>query len=766
MMSKKNRHLKKSHEMKKKIVLWGTDAEDKKVLIALELKSKENQVNVYTFKEDIVSEVFYNQMMDDWRVGRPLEFPEGHELLVRELSVTEDILPETLKVQRGDLINRAKAEWHFVVLSNKLYDLYNNELGEIKDKLEQLVGFDSGIWDELKGFWGKISEQSRERNLFREHADKLKDETNVLFNKLKEFRTQANAELAKISKEHVANFTTKLDQVKTKVADGKSLSPLFDELKKIQKEFSGTEFTRNDRSKIWKRIDETFKLVKEKKYGKQESPQGGAVSRLERRYQGLKSAIGKMEASINRDKRDIDYQSGKSGRPMGQLEMQLRQAKVVMIEERISSKQEKLDEMLATKVELEKRMEKEKEREAKRAEKAEVEKKKAEVKEKMKAEMAENKPEISEEKAAKLAAAAEDINKPRGKKKTKKSEEATAAQKEETASSDKAPQAATAIAVDTAPPKDGEAKVEENKDVAVVSEKVTEEKASPSEEVSTTEVGDAEVTEETSLLGAASAMIEDAVENVVDTVKAVSAVIADKVEEHTENVKEAAGDAKEALSENVEAEAGSESSTSGTLLKGGLLATAVAAGSKLVKDASEKLGEISEKVGLDDAIENVTETAKDTVEEAKDAVKEKAEDVAEASEELAEKVEGKEAETKTLKADITTAAESTQEDEVAAKAGETLMKGGLLATAVAAGAKLVKDASEKVGDLSEKMGLDETIEKAKDMLEDTKEAIADKVEDAKEAVSGKVEAATETVDEVADRVRAETDKPDASAEEE
>ena len=518
--------------MKKKIVLWGTDAEDKKVLIALELKSKENQVNVYTFKEDIVSEVFYNQMMDDWRVGRPLEFPEGHELLVRELSVTEDILPETLKVQRGDLINRAKAEWHFVVLSNKLYDLYNNELGEIKDKLEQLVGFDSGIWDELKGFWGKISEQSRERNLFREHADKLKDETNVLFNKLKEFRTQANAELAKISKEHVANFTTKLDQVKTKVADGKSLSPLFDELKKIQKEFSGTEFTRNDRSKIWKRIDETFKLVKEKKYGKQESPQGGAVSRLERRYQGLKSAIGKMEASINRDKRDIDYQSGKSGRPMGQLEMQLRQAKVVMIEERISSKQEKLDEMLATKVELEKRMEKEKEREAKRAEKAEVEKKKAEVKEKMKAEMAENKPEISEEKAAKLAAAAEDINKPRGKKKTKKTEEAATAQKEEaqTTSSDQAPQVASAITAETAAaPKDGEAKVEENKDVAVVSEKVTEEKASPSKEVSTTEVGDAEVTEETSLLGAASAMIEDAVENVVDTVKAVSAVIADKV---------------------------------------------------------------------------------------------------------------------------------------------------------------------------------------------------------------------------------------------
>ena len=167
---------------------------------------------------------------------------------------------------------------------------------------------------------------------------------------------------------------------------------------------------------------------------------------------------------------------------------------------------------------------------------------------------------------------------------------------------------------------------------------------------------------------------------------------------------------------------------------------------------------------MDDAIENVTETAKDTVEEAKDAVKEKAEDVAEASEELAEKVQREEAAPAALTETATADAE--QEDAVEAKAGETLLKGGLLATAVAAGAKLVKDASEKVGDLSEKMGLDETIEKAKDMLEDTKEAIADKVDDAKDAVSGKVEETTESVDAVAERVRAETAEKAAASEEE
>ena len=188
----------------------------------MELLAKENKVNVHTFNHEIVSEVFYNLMMDDWRGGKEVEFPEGFQTQVRELSVTDDILPEDLKVQRGDLINRAKAEWHFVVLSTKMYDLYKTELEDLKDRIEKLVDFDGGIWEEVKGFWGKVSEQSRERNLFRDHADKLKNDTNDLFTKLKEFRTKANEELNKLSKEHVAAFTQRLDSVRTKVDEGKS----------------------------------------------------------------------------------------------------------------------------------------------------------------------------------------------------------------------------------------------------------------------------------------------------------------------------------------------------------------------------------------------------------------------------------------------------------------------------------------------------------------------------------------------------------------
>ena len=110
--------------MKKKIVIWGNDENDKKILVGLELQERENKVHVYTFQENLVSEAFYNEMMDKWRNNKEVEFPDGYETIIRELSLTDDILPESIKVQRTDLINRAKTEWHFVVLSTKLYDLY------------------------------------------------------------------------------------------------------------------------------------------------------------------------------------------------------------------------------------------------------------------------------------------------------------------------------------------------------------------------------------------------------------------------------------------------------------------------------------------------------------------------------------------------------------------------------------------------------------------------------------------------------------------
>ncbi len=467
--------------MKKKIVLWGTNENDQKLLLALELKASDNKVHLHTFPEEIATEDFYTKMMNLWRNGTDIPFPEGHTTIEKDLSITEDLLPENLKVERGDLVSRAKTEWHFAVLSAKMFEMYRGELDDMKTRVEHLTKFDSGMWEELKGFWGKVQDQVREKNLFREQANELRESTNGLFDKLKELRKSLDDEFRKQSKEHLSKFADKLSKIEEKVEKGLGLQPIFNELKNIQKDFRDTKFTKDDRNKLWKRIDKAFKIVKEKRFGdKGSGGDGSAVGRIERRYNGLIDAIKKMEQSINRDKKDKEYQDRKIAQTDSQLELQLKQAKVKMIDERIASKQLKLDDMLKTKTELEARVEKEKEREAKRLEKLKIEEAKKEAKAKI-AQSIES-TEIDAEAQEKLQAAAKQI--------------------------------ADAKAKKSAPTKE-EPKVDEPK-----TEESAASEAKPEESVAE-KVVDA---------------VEDAVESVTEVVKDVIEAITDKVEDLAEKI--------------------------------------------------------------------------------------------------------------------------------------------------------------------------------------------------------------------------------------
>ncbi len=390
--------------MKTKIVLWGNNAQDERILIALRLRPLDSKVDIWTFPESVATEEFSNKLMDEWRKDVEVDFPEGFTHEERDLKVSEDMLPEGLTVERPDVISRAQTEWHFISLSAKLNKTYIDELSELKERIEALESFDRDIWESLKSFWSKVQEQVNEHNLFRDHAKSLRNYTNDLFSKLKTLRSSISEEFSNFSKEQFENFSQALENIEKKIEDGMNLTVLFDELKNLQRKFRDTKFTREHRSKIWTRLDAAFKVVKEKRFGKNAYNENSPMERLQRRYDGLLNAISKMEKSIQRDKSEHSFQDRKVENSDGQLEEQIRLAKIKMIEERIRSKEGKLGEMMDTKAELEKRIRIQGAKDLKRKE---IEAAKEIAKEKIAAEMeaAKEALEVDKEKLEKAAEA-------------------------------------------------------------------------------------------------------------------------------------------------------------------------------------------------------------------------------------------------------------------------------------------------------------------------------------------------------------------------
>ncbi len=93
--------------MKSKLVLWGTTEQNDRVLIAMELRAEDNKVHTWLFPEGIASPEFSQQMVNDWRNGATVAFPEGFTHTATDLSMTDTLIPEGITVERPELVQRA-----------------------------------------------------------------------------------------------------------------------------------------------------------------------------------------------------------------------------------------------------------------------------------------------------------------------------------------------------------------------------------------------------------------------------------------------------------------------------------------------------------------------------------------------------------------------------------------------------------------------------------------------------------------------------------
>lgn len=360
--------------MKSRIALWGKNTNSQKFLCTLELDPNENKIHFQAIPEADVNDELEEQIFKSWRTGGELTFPASTDQLKVDLTQTDQLMPDAYIADNPDIINQARAEWKFLVLSTKFTQLYRSELDEIKDKIHQADEFKDHMWDDLKSFWDKVQEQVRERTLLREHTNELRESTNELFNHLRKMRTQLEATFKTTSKSLIQPFLDKLEEINKKIDEGGRFNALFDELKGIQNQTKEMKLSREARAHLWEQLDTSFKKVKEKRSSGENSggdqKNANGPDRIKGRLDGLLEAIKKMETSIQRDRNEMEFQNKRIDQSGGQLEAQLRGAKLSMIEERIKSKENKLAEMHATRMELEKRMEQQAERQRKREEEA------------------------------------------------------------------------------------------------------------------------------------------------------------------------------------------------------------------------------------------------------------------------------------------------------------------------------------------------------------------------------------------------------------
>ena len=350
--------------MKTKLVLWGQKGSEEnaeKVLIAIELNANANCIESWIFSGESANETLSDQLMNNWRKGEAVAFPEGHEHIKTELSASGSILPEGYSASdKEDLIKRTQTEWLFIVLSTKLFQTYESELNDLQDKVEKMSKYSKQMWEELKTFQTKIQTQVQEQNLFREHTNILRERLNELFGSLKKLREVEDSAFETAANEVYEKMSNLLNQIDAAVeSNSGDWAKWFDKLKGLQAELKTAKLTREGRNEIWARIDKSFKEVKDRRFGgnSQNANSGSIETRLQRRIEGLKQAIQKMDSSVSRDQKDYDFLYKKlSNSNATQLETQLSEVRAKMIHERLESKKLKLADMNKTLTDLEQRL--------------------------------------------------------------------------------------------------------------------------------------------------------------------------------------------------------------------------------------------------------------------------------------------------------------------------------------------------------------------------------------------------------------------------
>ena len=328
-------------KIQKRLVEWGCDKGNHDLLIAVNLRESDSKADVYTiYRKDLTDELI-RSLEENWVNGESVEFPKKHTYQERDLT-DDSLLPEDVLAKKPGVFRRTQNEWAFYILSNKLLEAFLLELESLKDDAKDLKAYSRELFDRCKSFWERVLEHKKENNFSNEHLDQIKDDLNQIFDQLKTLRRDESKVFDEESNEVKNKILEQVQKIRESIDDNSIFKDLMEKLKGVQNESRGAKLRRKHREIVHQALNEAFEEVKSRR----KTFQSG---KLQARINGLQKVIDKMEKSINYDKKERDFQMNRidNGRS-SPLEVQLRQAKLNMIEDKIQSKESKLADIYQT----------------------------------------------------------------------------------------------------------------------------------------------------------------------------------------------------------------------------------------------------------------------------------------------------------------------------------------------------------------------------------------------------------------------------------
>ncbi len=350
--------------MSDRFVTWGTRDGERR-LFTFELDPEDAQIVRRVLPPAASSEDLLQTILNGWKQFTPIAYPEGTEVDVAELTSAGTIVPDGAEVEDKLRVASAEREWPFDVVSARMRKSFAAEFEEMRDFIFGLEDFDEATFERLKGTWDRVQREVDAKVLRYEHLQSLRKDSDGLFDRLKRLRRGKEKTVRTRSRGVRDAFRAKLAEAQQELERKGDLRKLFNRLREIQNEVNKAQLAREDRNKLRKSLDELFKATKSEidSTGADAGHLSQQRERLESRLRGLDGALNRMEYSLRRDTNNIDYERRQIERSGNQLAVQLGAAKVQMLEQKTGGKQAKLDDMLATRADLVKKLEKLRKRE-------------------------------------------------------------------------------------------------------------------------------------------------------------------------------------------------------------------------------------------------------------------------------------------------------------------------------------------------------------------------------------------------------------------